>query len=208
MKKWVIFDVMGVVFEVGDDTNKLLVPYIKNLNSSITAEQINKLYIDASLGKIKSSTFWKKLGFKDSYLALEKNYLDQKLTLDKEFCATAERLQASYNLALLSNDLNEWSMYLRQMYDLNRLVKEVVISGDVGIRKPSAAIYELILQRLKCKPDECVFIDDRPKNLVPAMNLGMRVIRFRRETSAINEYSGYEIKSFSELPSLLSRMFA
>lgn len=36
--KWIIFDAMGVIFEVGDDTNDLLVPYIQNKNNMISAE--------------------------------------------------------------------------------------------------------------------------------------------------------------------------
>jgi len=47
--KWVILDVMGVIFEVGDDTNDLLVPYIQKMNDMISAEKINKMYLKASL---------------------------------------------------------------------------------------------------------------------------------------------------------------
>lgn len=35
VKKWIVFDAMGVIFKVGDDTNELLVPYIKKLNKGI-----------------------------------------------------------------------------------------------------------------------------------------------------------------------------
>jgi hypothetical protein len=103
-KKWIVFDVMGVIFEVGDDTNDLLVPYIKKLDNSILTERITELYMDASLGKISSSTFWEKLGFKNNYPEVEINYLNQCLTLDKEVTIIAEELKDKYNLALLSND--------------------------------------------------------------------------------------------------------
>jgi len=79
-----------------------------------------ELYIDASLGKITSSTFWDRLGFKNNYPEIEISYLDQYLTLDKEFTINAEILKEKYNLALLSNDVSEWSLYLRQKHNLNR----------------------------------------------------------------------------------------
>jgi len=41
--KWVILDVMGVIFEVGDDTNDLLVPYIQKMDKMISAEKINEM---------------------------------------------------------------------------------------------------------------------------------------------------------------------
>ncbi len=208
MKKWIIFDVMGVIFEVGDDTNDLLVPYIKKLNNNITSEQINELYIDASLGKITSCVFWERLGFDGIYPEVEINYLDQCLTLDKEFTVIAEELKEKYNLALLSNDVSEWSLYLRQKYNLNKFFQEIVISGDVGFRKPSDKIYNIVLERIGCNANDSVFIDDRYKNLVPAMKLGMRGIKFKREKIAADGYEGFEIESFIQLPSILSKVFA
>lgn len=199
---------MGVIFEVGDDTIDLLVPYIKKLNNSITSEQINEMYIDASLGKITSGVFWERLGFGNIYPEVEINYLDQCLTLDKEFTVIAEELKEKYNLALLSNDVSEWSLYLRQKHNLNKFFQEIVISGDVGFRKPSDEIYNIILKRIGCNANDSVFIDDRYKYLVPAMNLGMRGIKFKREKIAKDGYKGFEIESFVQLPSIILKIFA
>ena len=32
LSKWILFDAMGVIFKVGDDTNDLLVPYVQKIN--------------------------------------------------------------------------------------------------------------------------------------------------------------------------------
>ena len=48
-----------------------------------------------------------------------------------------------------------------------------VISGEVGLRKPDPAIYELAAERLGLPPEACVFVDDLPGNLKPARALGM-----------------------------------
>jgi len=37
----------------------------------------------------------------------------------------------------------------------------------------------MILQKLGSKPEECVFIDDQAKNLLPAKELGMATIEFK-----------------------------
>lgn len=57
LTKWVILDLMGVIFKVGDDTNDLLVPYILKMNDMISAEKINEMYLKASLGVISSFDF-------------------------------------------------------------------------------------------------------------------------------------------------------
>jgi FMN phosphatase YigB (HAD superfamily) len=208
MKKWIILDVMGVIFEVGDDTNDLLIPYIKKLNNNITSNQVNELYINASLGRLTAKSFWQELGFGNLYPKIETNYLDRYLKLDKEFSGIAIELQEHFNLALLSNDISEWSLYLRQKYNLNRFFREIVISGDVGFRKPSDDIYKILLDRLGCNSNDCIFIDDRYKNLLPAMKLGMKVIKFTRENITVEEYKGFNIKSFIELPNVLQKLFS
>lgn len=57
LTKWVILDLMGAIFKVGDDTNDLLVPYILKMNDMISAEKINEMYSKASLGVISSFDF-------------------------------------------------------------------------------------------------------------------------------------------------------
>jgi putative hydrolase of the HAD superfamily len=50
---------------------------------------------------------------------------------------------------------------------------EVIISGEVGMRKPDAEIYHHTLELLKVKPNESVFVDDLAHNIKGAAELGM-----------------------------------
>jgi putative hydrolase of the HAD superfamily len=208
MEKWVFFDVMGVVFVVGDDTNDLLVPFIKEINQNISVEEINKAYIEASLGSISSHDFWLSMGINNhDYEVTEKEYLNKKLKLDEYIPIVFKELFRYYNIGLISNDVSEWSCYLREKYNLNRYLKFSVISGDIKCRKPQKQIYEYALKQAKCSPDECVFIDDRLKNLYPAMELGMNVIKFNRDEE--NDYSLDlpQTKDMSEIPFIIDTIF-
>lgn len=49
----------------------------------------------------------------------------------------------------------------------------VVISGEVGMRKPEQRIYLHTCERLGLRPDECVFVDDLPHNVTAAVEAGM-----------------------------------
>ena len=71
--------------------------------------------------------------------------------------------------ALLSNSWG--NSYPRHGWD--DMFDEVVISGEVGMRKPDANIYHHTLNRLKIKPNEAVFVDDLPHNIKAASDLGM-----------------------------------
>ncbi|MBA7545684.1 hypothetical protein ES705_38056 [subsurface metagenome] len=205
--KWIILDLMGVIFEVGDDTNDLLVPYIQKMNDMISAEKINEMYLKASLGETSSFDFWNELGFGSNYPEIERDYLDTCLRIDSEFAEIAKTLAKDYSLAILSNDVKEWSNYLRTKFDLNRFFKIIIISGEVGYRKPDKRIYNILLDRIQSPPSDCVFVDDRSKNLRPGSEIGMKTIRFIREESNDDFSANFEISSFAELPQAIERLF-
>jgi epoxide hydrolase-like predicted phosphatase len=71
--------------------------------------------------------------------------------------------------ALLSNSWG--NTYPRHGWD--DMFDEVVISGEVGMRKPDAEIYHHTLDLLKVKPEESVFVDDLAHNIKAAADLGM-----------------------------------
>lgn len=52
----------------------------------------------------------------------------------------------------------------------------VVISGEVGLRKPDPAIFALVLERLGLPADACVFIDDAEPNVVGARAAGLHAV--------------------------------
>lgn len=53
----------------------------------------------------------------------------------------------------------------------------VVISGEVGMRKPERRIYEHTIDLIGVPAAECVFVDDLPRNVAAAVDLGMIGIR-------------------------------
>ena len=73
-------------------------------------------------------------------------YLDH-LTLSDGFLPTLKRLCDEYKLAMLSNDVADWSRHLRSKFHLDEFFELYVISGDCGIRKPDEGIYEYALSQ-------------------------------------------------------------
>lgn len=201
MVKHIIFDVMGVVFVEGDDTGKLLIPYIQSLLPEISADTIGNIYLKASLGQFSSNDFWLKLGFAENKIRdIEQHYLNTCFKIDDAFIPCIRRLKNRYDLSLLSNDISEWSAYLRQKYGIDKLIERAFISGDLGLRKPNPEIYRKALELLKAAPKECVFIDDDPARVDAAAKLGINAILFNRLD---HRYEGRQIFSFHELEDML-----
>jgi epoxide hydrolase-like predicted phosphatase len=76
---------------------------------------------------------------------------------------------AGIRTALLSNSWG--NEYDRR--DWHEMFDTVVISGEVGMRKPEREIFELVLKRIGLPADECVFIDDMAHNIVAAEQAGL-----------------------------------
>ena len=57
--------------------------------------------------------------------------------------------------------------------DWHEMFDAVVISGEVGMRKPEPGIFELVVDRMGLLADECVFIDDMAHNIVAAEQTGL-----------------------------------
>ncbi len=80
---------------------------------------------------------------------------------------------------------NSWGTTRYPRDVLAELFDAVVISGEVGMRKPDRAIYSLGAERIGLAPEECVFVDDLGVNLATAAKLGMATVHHRTALDTI-----------------------
>ncbi len=62
--------------------------------------------------------------------------------------------------------------------DTFALFDGLVFSGPVGLAKPDRAIFEHLLDRHGLRAQDCVFIDDTPRNITACEAVGIRGILF------------------------------
>ena len=82
---------------------------------------------------------------------------------------------------------NSWGTRRYDRAQLAQLFDGIVISGEVGMRKPTTEIYELGAQSIGLEPEQCVFVDDLPFNLKPAAELGMATVHHTSSEQTIAE---------------------
>lgn len=77
-----------------------------------------------------------------------------------------------YNIYLLSN-------YPKRMFEIHKnrfkflpYTKGRVVSYECNLIKPDIRIYQLLCERYKLVPEECIFLDDRDENIEAAKQLG------------------------------------
>jgi epoxide hydrolase-like predicted phosphatase len=71
---------------------------------------------------------------------------------------------------------NSWGSALYEREQFGEMFDAVVISGEVGVRKPQPAIYRLATDAIGLRPEALVFVDDLGGNLKPARAMGMATV--------------------------------
>jgi putative hydrolase of the HAD superfamily len=129
---------------------KILSIMAKNLKT--TSSKLEKLYFKAYKRHFKKNKKLFKLAFK----------------LKKQ----------GYKIAILSD---QWQVS-QELFVSNKMRKKfdvVIISSEVGMRKPDPKIYKLTLKKLKLPAKQTVFVDNQKWNIVPAKKLGMKTILYK-----------------------------
>lgn len=202
-----LIDMYGVIIE---ESKGNFIPYTlahfpeMEHGRLLRALREEQLFTRAGNGEMRSEEFLTTLGFEDPDGAM-RDYLENWLTLDPGFKPFAERLEEKpgrkgYNCVLLSNDVAEWNTYLMELHGLNAYFEDVIVSGQVHMRKPQESIFRYTLNRLGCSAGECVFVDNSAANLRAAEKLGIQTVHFNRDGE---DYEGRQVQNFRELAEAL-----
>jgi len=106
--------------------------------------------------------------------------------VDRELVEFIRSLRPHYFVGLISNawpDLRDF--IARKKFD--DAFDHMVISGEVGVMKPEARIYQIALEQAGVRPDEAVFIDDFYENIEGCEKVGMQGIHFKDPESALKQ---------------------
>jgi len=104
---------------------------------------------------------------------------------DTEMIEAVRRARgAGVRTALVSNS---WGVHRYPHELFEELFDGVVISGEVGMRKPAPKMYELGAERAGVTVERCVFVDDLAHNLTPAQELGMATVHHTAAATTVPE---------------------
>lgn len=83
-----------------------------------------------------------------------------------------ELKEKGYKVFGLSNTGMYFANFIKNS-ELGTYFDGYVLSAQEKLVKPDAAIYQKLFSQYNLKPDECLFIDDLPKNIEGAEKVGM-----------------------------------
>ena len=187
--KTIIFDFMGIIAD----------PNFKEIFLTSSAkEKIQALRFFVSLKKDKNlkSCF---SNYQKGLIPFEKFQSDISATYSKEVPNIAKFLNKfvdsirinfevlnqievlkkyGYQVLLMSNTIPETSQLIYD-FGLNNIFDGIILSTELGFKKPQPEIYYYAIEEYKLKTNNTILIDDTPKNLKTAKDFGIETINLK-----------------------------
>jgi putative hydrolase of the HAD superfamily len=137
-------------------------------------------------GKLTGLAFWQKF-MRDAEMAANQEIAEELNSWDARFWTTQNPAMLAWQLALKQRGLltailsnmgdNVMASVEREFAWIHRF-DVLVWSFKLGIAKPDPAIYRHTIAELGVRPEETLFIDDKPDNIEAAQALGMQTVLF------------------------------
>ncbi len=184
MIKAIIFDIGGVL--VPEHMSVQIKSFARHFNfdPELMFALSDKHNPDLMTGKLPLKKFLAMVKDEAGIKATQKQLLEvwqndyQKLLgLNKEIIDFAKSLRKNYKTAILSN-LSDESYRINKKRGLFKDFDVSVVSCMVKLRKPDPKIFSLVAKKLGAKPNECIFVDDHPGNVLAANDLGFNTVHF------------------------------
>ena len=155
--------------------------YAKSIEGIISEEQAIKTI---SKNLKTSPKKFKKFAIK----AYKRNFILNRQLLKQAL----ELKKLGYKIAILSD---QWHLSKKALIPkfLSKYFFPVIVSCDVGMRKPNPKIYKLILKKLNLQSKQTLFIDNQIWNLRPAKKIGMKTILFKDNKQLFSDKNWKEL---------------
>lgn len=187
--KAVVFDVGGVLCEwetvvrsfareIGMEEQKFIEAFLKYSFDPKIGSDLGYITIDEFFEKLTVD-----LGVREKAQDWRKRFVPGFKRIELTFILLDE-LKGKYRLAVLTNaKIGLWDEW--QEGNLRKYFEIIVDSSEVHILKPDERIFRILLNRMKLKPEECLFVDDGIENTQAAEKLGFKTVHFNKPEESV-----------------------
>jgi epoxide hydrolase-like predicted phosphatase len=185
MIKAVIFDLGGVLVRTEFPEVRQRLEKRLGLDSGVLGQIVwgGETWDLAELGHITYEEYWRRVGkaldlrTQEEIRSFRREYFSGD-RLDGELVSLIKELRNRHRIGLLSNAPDRLEVWLEENWGIKDLFDAIVYSAKVHVAKPDPSVFHMILKQLAVAPSEALFVDDYPRNIDAALELGMHAIRF------------------------------
>jgi epoxide hydrolase-like predicted phosphatase len=181
MIKAIIFDIGGVVLDMSRVKHAIMREFdFKDEEQRIVPRKFTPAYLrgEIALNKIYSIGS-KRLNRPASEVKRKifKAYMSMR-PINGMYGLLDKLKKSRIKLAVLSNATKP-TVAINKKLRRYRWFKPVILSCEVGMKKPDRKIFYLTLKKLRLRPEECIFIDDLKEHVQVARKMGFNAIQFK-----------------------------
>ncbi len=147
------------------------------------------------IGKMSTKEFWKKSceNTTISYEEFQKEISYYEINF--KILSLIKKLKNKYEIAILSDNYEALYDTIKKDKRMENLFQHSFYSHLVQASKMNdeEKIFKLALKEMQKQPENCIFIDDKEKNLIAPKKMGMQTIHFKSAEQLEKELEKLEV---------------
>ena len=183
------FDGVLTIDKYGSDS---ILRYLAE-NTPISIDILKKEYYKINRGLLNGeythkeiwSDYCTNVGYDIDFQVLINSFINTPL--DWDMISLVRELKNKYKIGMITDNKVDRITEILKYHNLTDLFYTVTISAECKCGKSDRKIFDITLESLGVKPNDCVFVDNTQKNLVVPQELEIRTILFDDEKRNIDE---------------------
>ena len=184
------FDGVLTIDKYGSDS---ILRYLAE-NTPISIDILKKEYYKINRGLLNGeythkeiwSNYCTNVGYDIDFQVLIDSFINTPL--DWDMISLVRELKNEYKIGMITDNKVDRITEILKYHKLTDLFDTVTISAECKCGKSDRKIFDITLETLGVKPNDCVFVDNTQKNLVVPQELEIRTILFDDEKRNIYEF--------------------
>ena len=220
MVKAVIFDFDGTItnrpkntYDLFDKELKCFVPNMSDIEYEafiqdfLTFDCYGTIPLESRIDLLKHK-YELPEDFKEVWKKIYYEAMPKYIVLKDDTIDVLKALQGKYKLAIISNGGSSSQHSKIEAANIKQYFDCVIVSDDIGYRKPDKRLFDYVAEKLNVKNEECVFIGDVfSSDILGAINANMTPVWFCADSERpASHYKGYRIDKLSKVLDILKQL--
>jgi len=183
--KNIILDIGGVICDDGYHNLSKVLNVKEEKGKEIGKIAYGENFKKCLLGKLDINTHIKvleenypKLADKIEYILTPQNYKETFPVMQGTLDVILKLKKEGYKIYILSNITKESFEYFKNLIKFEKYFDGGAYSFQEAMVKPNHEFYEVLIKKYDLAKEECIFFDDKQKNVEAGNRIGIKSIKF------------------------------